>query len=230
MKTTFIYIVLFLIAFSSCMREEDVTISKPEDVTAFMSIDKSFGDSAVQKIFVSLKNTNNEFTDFPAGKIYLNDLPLIFNAGANAYEMQSSFSIGSNTNYSFEIRFPDNISAVSTISTPIAFENVKVPSVIQIGEDVDILWDAGDVNTKMVIKIWIRPNHNEQWTSMLDKEITDDGSYTIPSTFFNAYMDYWQIAIELGRETFGTADPNLREGSSIRSLFVYDKFDIRLEL
>ncbi len=150
--------------------------------------------------------------------------------GANAYEMLSSFSIGSEINYSFEIRFPDNVTTISTITTPIEFENVKIPSIIQIGEDVELLWDAGDSDKKMVLKIWIRPNHNEQWTSMLNTEITDDGSYTIPASFFNATMDYWQLAIELGRETTGTPDKNLRNGSSIRSLFVYNKFGIRLEI
>ncbi len=230
MRTFYISIISMLILFTSCIREEEITITKPDEVTAFMSIDKSFGDSIAQKIIVSLKNLNNEFTDFPNGQIFLNGMPLAFNMGINAYELQTLFSIGSETNYSFEIRFPDNITAVSTITTPIEFANVKIPSIIQIGEDVDILWDAGDIDQKMLLKIWIRPNHNEQWTSMLSTEISDDGSYTIPSTFFNATMDYWQLAIELGRETYGTADINLREGSSIRSVFVYDKFDIRLEL
>ena len=225
LKKFFIFCIISFIVFVSCQKNKEIRIDKPGDALVSMTIEKSFGVESNQVIKVMFRNSTGELSELADGVVKFNNVPLNWTNSNKAYYLDAGYILNDNSLNKFEITFPNGDIVESEIMTPLFFENVEIPSHININQNTEITWEGGNPQDEIVFILWIRMSTNESWQSIKNIKTPDDGSYVIPSSTFNINLEHWQYAIELARGIQGEADPLFLDGSEIYSLFVYGRYD-----
>jgi len=223
-KLILVSILISGLFFSSCLRDEEVYIDGPEDTSVSMTIEKSFGENAAQMIKVVFKNNIGEITELEDGIVKFNDIIIDWNKSAGAYYTDLSYILPENHLNVFEITFPNGYVSTNEILTSTFFENVNIPTEININENSEITWEGGNPDDEVILIVWSRPLEMESWEVLFQETTSDDGSFILISSIFEEYMGNWQVAIEIARGIQGEPDPLLMDDSELYSIFIFGNY------